>query len=425
MMSDIIIIIGLILLNGLFAMSEIAIISARKHQLEKRSREGSRGASIALRLASDPDIFLSTIQIGITLIGILTGIYSGDALGEQLGAILSTCGMSEALSVPVAKIFVVAVVTYLTLVLGELVPKRIGMAAAERVARAMSLPVYWLSVVAKPFVWLLAKSSSGLVLLFGLKSDSNKVTEEEIKSIIQEGTEDGEVKKVEQDIVERVFLMGDLKVSAIMTHRSDVVCVDMADSAEQIRQILSENLHDNYPVVDRNIDNVVGVITLKDLILHINDNDFTVSTILQKPFAVHENMSIYDCLERLKSDHKAGFALVYDEFGSCQGVITLRDILEGLVGVVNPDRENPQIVPRMGEQGWLVDGQCPFYDFLVYFELEDETNDTDYNTVSGLILSRLGHIPAVGEKVQWRKFVFEVVDMDGARIDKVLVARPM
>lgn len=402
-------------------MSEIAIISARKHQLEKRSKEGSRGASVALRLASDPDIFLSTIQIGITLIGILTGIYSGDALGERLGEMLSKCGLSVSIAVPVAKVFVVIVVTYFTLILGELVPKRIGMASSERVASCMSRPVYWLSVVAKPFVWLLAKSTALVVFLFGLKSQEGKVTEEEIKSIIQEGTEDGEVKKVEQDIVERVFLMGDLKVSAIMTHRADVVCIEQSSSEQQIREILAENLHNNYLVVDRTMDNVVGVISLKDLILHMNDSSFNVSSILMKPFAVHENMSIYDCLERMKTDHEAGFALVYDEFGTCQGVITLRDILEGLVGVVNPDKGNPQIVARNGGQGWLVDGQCPFYDFIVYFELEDETNDTDYNTVSGLILSRLGRIPSEGEKVQWRNFVFEVVDMDGARIDKILV----
>ncbi len=422
-MSDIIIIICLILLNGVFAMSEIAIISARRNRLEKRSEEGHKGAATALRLAADPDIFLSTIQIGITLIGILTGIYSGDALGAQLGSLFVSWGMGAAIALPVATTLIVVIVTYLTLILGELVPKRIGMAAADRVAAVMARPVYYLSVLTKPFVWLLAKSTSFLVAVLGIKKDDNKITEAEIKSYIQEGADTGEVKKVEQDIMERVFLMGDLKVSAIMTHRSDVACIDISASREQVRAILTEDLHDNYPVVDGSLDDIKGIITLKDLILHINQEDFSLAGIIRPIYAIHEDMSIYDCLDRLKADNHAGFAFVFDEFGACQGVITLRDIFEGLVGVVSDNDNEPQIIARENNAGWLIDGQCPFYDFLVYFEREDETEDVDYNTVSGLILSRLGHIPVSGESVTWRDFRFEVVDMDGARIDKVLATR--
>ena len=422
-MSDIIIILLLILLNGVFAMSEIAIISARKHVLEKKSKGGHKGAATALKLATDPDLFLSTIQIGITLIGILTGIFSGEALGGHLAKLFVEWGTPMAVALPVAKILVVAVVTYLTLVFGELVPKRIGMASADGVAQFMARPVYWLSVVAKPFVWLLAKSTSWLVSLCGIKGDGAKITEEEIKSIIQEGTEHGEVTKVEQDIMERVLLMGDLKVGSIMTHRADVAYIDVSADVEAIRDVFKTDLHDNYPVVNSSLDDVVGVITLKELILHLNDSNFDLQSLMMPIQAVYEDMSIYDCLEKLMAEHHAGFALVYDEFGECQGVITLRDIFEGLVGVVNADEEDPQIVARADGNSWLVDGQCSFYDFLVYFDMDDVSDATDYNIIGALILSRLGRFPETGEKITWNDFTLEVVDMDGVRIDKVLVTR--
>lgn len=422
-MSDIIIILLLILLNGVFAMSEIAIISARKHVLEKKSKGGHKGAATALKLATDPDLFLSTIQIGITLIGILTGIFSGEALGGHLAKLFVEWGTPMAVALPVAKILVVAVVTYLTLVFGELVPKRIGMASADGVAQFMARPVYWLSVVAKPFVWLLAKSTSWLVSLCGIKGDGAKITEEEIKSIIQEGTEHGEVTKVEQDIMERVLLMGDLKVGSIMTHRADVAYIDVSADVEAIRDVFKTDLHDNYPVVNSSLDDVVGVITLKELILHLNDCNFDLQSLMMPIQAVYEDMSIYDCLEKLMAEHHAGFALVYDEFGECQGVITLRDIFEGLVGVVNADEEDPQIVARADGNSWLVDGQCSFYDFMVYFDMEDVSDATDYNIIGALILSRLGRFPETGEKITWNDFTLEVVDMDGVRIDKVLVTR--
>lgn len=404
-------------------MSEIAIISARKHVLEKKSKGGHKGAATALKLATDPDLFLSTIQIGITLIGILTGIFSGEALGGHLAKLFVEWGTPMAVALPVAKILVVAVVTYLTLVLGELVPKRIGMASADGVAQFMARPVYWLSVVAKPFVWLLAKSTSWLVSLCGIKGDGAKITEEEIKSIIQEGTEHGEVTKVEQDIMERVLLMGDLKVGSIMTHRADVAYIDVSADVEAIRAVFKTDLHDNYPVVNSSLDDVVGVITLKELILHLNDSNFDLQSLMMPIQAVYEDMSIYDCLEKLMAEHHAGFALVYDEFGECQGVITLRDIFEGLVGVVNADEEDPQIVARADGNSWLVDGQCSFYDFLVYFDMEDVSDATDYNIIGALILSRLGRFPETGEKITWNDFTLEVVDMDGVRIDKVLVTR--
>lgn len=421
-MSSAIIVLSLILLNGIFAMSEIAIISARKSHLESDSKKGNKNARTALRLATDPDIFLSTIQIGITLIGILTGIFSGDALAITCGKLFIQCGIPASIAIPSAQTAIIIIVTYLTIVLGELVPKRIGLAAADKVARIMARPVYWLSLATKPFVWLLAHSTAVIVRISGVNQQDNKVTEEEIKSIIQEGTDDGEVKKVEQDIVERVFLMGDLKVSSIMTHRKDICWIDINSPHSEIKEILSRELHDNYPVADGSLDKIIGIVSLKELIRH-NNTGIDLNRMTRQAPAFHENMSIYDGLERLKKEDTIGCALVFDEFGRCEGIITLRDILEGLIGTVNSKHDEPQIIPRGNNEGWLVDGQCPFYDFLIYFENEDITDDTDYNTVSGLILSRLGHIPISGESINWRDFTFEVIDMDGARIDKILVTR--
>ncbi len=422
-MASVIIITLLILLNGIFAMSEIAIISARKSRLESDCKKGDKNARTALKLATDPDIFLSTIQIGITLIGILTGMFSGDALAGQFGEILVSLGLTAKIAVPTAQITIIIIVTYLTLILGELVPKRIGLTAADSIARIMARPVYWLSVATKPFVWILARSTSFIINITGIKQQDNKVTEEEIKSIIQEGIEDGEVKKVEQDIVERVFLMGDLKVSSIMTHRNDICWIDINTHLLGINEILSRELHDNYPVADGSLDKIIGIVSLKDLIRHSNNSKISLAEITRQAPAFHENMSIYDGLERLKENGTIGCALVFDEFGNCEGIITLRDILEGLIGNIKSEHDEPQIIPRADNNGWLVDGQCPFYDFLIYFENEDMTDDTEYNTVSGLILSRLGHIPTSGEQITWRDFTFEVMDMDGARIDKVLVTR--
>ena len=410
------------MLNGLFALSEISIISARRSRLEADEKQGSIAARTALRLASNPDIFLSTIQIGITLIGILTGLYSGDKLSGGLASIFIDWGMSENVASNAASITIVAVVTYLTLILGELVPKRIGLAIADRAALLMARPIYWLSVVTKPFVWILARSTSVAVAILGIKDTENKVTEADIRSIIQEGTDSGEVKKVEQDIMERVFLMGDHKVSSIMTHRSDITYLDINATPKEIHKVLADNLHDKYPVVDQSLDNIRGIVSLKDLILRLNDEDFHLEKVIRPAPAFHENMSIYDGMEQLKANG-AGCALIFDEFGGCQGIITLRDILEGLIGIVNDPHETPDIVARTDGNSWLVDGQCSFYDFLVFTENEDITDDTDYNTISGLVLSKLGHIPSAGESVKWNNFTFEVADMDGARIDKILASK--
>ena len=312
---EIIIIILLILLNGLFAMSEIALISARRSNLTARAKQGNKAAAKALQLAQDPDRFLSTIQIGITLIGILTGIYSGEALAGRFGAMLASLGMPLRTAVPVAQILIVIVVTYLTIVFGELVPKRIGMKSAERVAILVARPMQVLAKVTSPFVWLLSRSIELIARLLGIRDTESKVTEEEIKSIIQEGTEDGEVQIVEQQIVGRVFSLGDRKVGSIMTHRSEIAWIDPAMTPAEIRELVGREPHTLYPAARSNLDRLAGVIYLKDLFTHIGEEDFDVASILRPAKFFHEETQVYTALEQLRSE-QVGYGIVCDEFGA-------------------------------------------------------------------------------------------------------------
>ena len=282
-MSEIFIIIILILLNGIFAMSEMAVISARKSNLQADANKGSRAAKTALNLASDPDKFLSAVQIGITLIGILTGIFSGKAVADAFSDVLVKAGMSKGLAGALAQGIIVILVTYLSIVFGELVPKRIALSASERVSKIVSGPMKIISVLASPFVWILAKSTSFVINILGIKSQESKVTEEEIKSIIQEGTDEGEVSPVEQDIVERVFALGDLKVNTIMTLRGDIVWLDKDMSESEIRNTIEENLFEAYPVTDGDLDHVIGVLSLKDFVLNIGKNSFNLEEMIHEP----------------------------------------------------------------------------------------------------------------------------------------------
>lgn len=420
-MEEILIILLLILFNGIFAMSEIAIISARKIKLSSLAKKGSKGAKVALKLANDPDRFLSTIQIGITLIGILTGIYSGAALSGKFAGLLVEVGVPASLAQPVAQTVIVIIVTMLSIIFGELVPKRIGMSVAERASTAIARPMALLSRIAAPFVWILAKSTEGIISLLGIKDAESKITEEDIKSIVQEGKNSGAVQEVEQDIVERVFLMGDLKVSSLMTHRSDLVVLDTRMTAEEIRKSLQEHLYEAYPLIDRKLDNILGVVALKDLIFHLNDDPICLNDFKRPAVYFYENMSVYRALEQMR-EKQTSQALICDEFGRLMGIITLRDILEGLVGTIERPTVEPDIVKRKDAEGWLVDGQCSFYDFLTYFEREDlYDHKQSYSTLAGLIIELLSHIPHAGERVEWNGFSMEIVDMDGARVDKVLV----
>ena len=411
---EFLIIIGLIILNGVLAMSEIAMVSARKSRLETEAKSGNKSAQRALKLANQPDRFLSTIQIGITLIGILTGLYSGQALAGDLAVWVEKIEVLQSHALLISKTLIVIVVTYLTLIFGEVVPKRIGMVAAERMAKLIAAPMDILSRIASPFVWLLSASTSFMMRLLGLnKSGENKITEEEIKAIIQESTAEGEIQEVEQDIVERVFNLGDRDLGSIMTHRSDLIWLNIQDSNETLRETVISIDQTFYPVADTKLDNIVGIVFLKDLFGRMDAPDFNLKSIVRPPQYFPQNQSVYNAMEHLKQGHT-------DESGSIEGIVTLQDILKALLGDLPELGEEPDIVQR--EDGtYLVDGQCPFYDFLAHFDMECLYTNHYYNTLSGLILKILEHIPQTGEKLTWYNFEFEIVDMDAARIDKVLV----
>ena len=394
---EVFIIIGLILLNGILSMSEIAMVSARKPRLEADAKRGSRAAKTALKLSGNPDVFLSTIQIGITLIGILTGIYSGDMLAQSFGKVLARIPALEAHSVAIAQVIIVVTVTYLTLILGELVPKRIGMSSSERVAKIVARPMSLLSKIALPFVWLLSKSTAGMLRILGINTvDGNRVTEEEIKAIIQEGAAEGEIEEVEQDIVERVFNLSDRNVGSIMTHRSDMVWLDTNATCDQVEDIVKNNLFNTYPVADGNLDSIVGVVHLKDLFGRLDEPGFTLSQVMRPAQYIPENLSVYNALDLMRRTG-GRYGLVTDEFGSIEGIVTLKDIIKALLGSMPEAGEEQEIVTR--EDGsLLIDGQLSFYDFLAHFDMEDLYNDYNYNTLSGLILEKLEHIPHTGRE---------------------------
>lgn len=420
-MEEFFIILVLILLNGLFAMAEISLVSAKKSSLHSAADKGSRKAKKALELQENPDSFLSSVQVGITLIGLLTGMFSGNKIASIFTGVLTDAGLGYRLASGVSQVIIIIFVTYLSIVFGELVPKRIGMNNSLKIAKLVAVPMTYFSKLAKPLVWILSHSTSVVIRLLGIRKHETKVTEEEIKSMIQEGTEGGEVLPVEQDIVGRVFTLGDLKVSSIMTLRSDIVWLEKGMSEQDVRKCIEQNLYEEYPVVDNDLDHVIGILKLKDYVINIGHEDFCLEDMLVKPTYFHEDMNVYKVLEEMKS-RKVSRALICDEFGSCSGLITHKDILEALIGNIQDDIEsNPDIVKRNGGEGWIVDGQCMIYDFLIHFNLEDEIQDYEYSTIAGLIIDKLGRIPEVGERLEWHNFSFEIIDMDGPRIDKVII----
>lgn len=417
---EIFILLGLFILNGLFSMSEIALVSARKARLEAQANKGNKAAKDALDLANNPDTFLSTVQIGITLIGIFTGIYSGEKLTDDFTAFLNQYPVLAPYSKGLATTLIVIVVTYFSLILGELVPKRLGMARPEAIAKRMAKPMRVISIITYPFIWLLSKSSTIFVRLFRIKASDNQVTEEEIKAIISEGTEHGAIEEAEQEIIERVFHLGDRNITSLMTHRSDIIWFDLEDTEARIREKIIADPHSIYPICDSEIDNIKGMVSIKDLYVA---NDFTQFKELMKPaLFVPENNTAYQVMEKFK-ESKQHSCFIVDEYGSVQGMITLNDILEAIVGdLPETDIEDYDIVER--EDGsFLVDAQIPFYNFLNRFDKTEwlSEEDQEYDTLAGCILHELERIPQTGDKLEWRDFTFEIMDMDGHRIDKVLV----
>jgi putative hemolysin len=423
-MTEIFILLGLILLNALFVIAEISLVSARKSRLESWANKGNQDARIALDLAENPEIFLSAAQIGITLIAILTGVYSGETFSDNLTPFFESLGLKHALADSFATAVIVVVVTFLSIVLGELIPKRLGLLRAEKIAVMVARPMKWFAKFTYPVVWLLNIIPKVLFTVLNIKTASdNQVTEEEIKAIISEGTEAGTIEEAEQEIIERVFHLGDRNITSLMTHRNDIIWFDLNDNEYSIKEKIITEPHSIYPICDGDLDAIKGIVSIKDL--YISD-DFTLFKDVMTPaLFVPDNNSAYQLLEKFK-EQKMHSAFIVDEYGSVQGMITLNDILEAIVGDMPEQHiEEYEIVER-NDGTYLVDAQIPFYNFLSRFEKTEWMNEgeQEFDTLAGFILHQLERIPSAGEEFMWNDFTFEILDMDGHRIDKVLVKIP-
>lgn len=418
---EIIILLALIFLNSLFVMSEIALVSARKSKLETMAEKGDVKAKKALNLSNNPEIFLAAAQIGITFIAIVTGVYSGERFSHYISPWFEKIDFLKPYAQTIATTIIVIVVTFLSIIFGELIPKRIGLLRSESIARMMAGPMYGFAKLTHPFVWLLNKLSSIFFNIFNIKrSKDDAVTEEEIKTLITEGTEAGTIDETEQHIIERVFHLGDRNITSLMTHRSDIIWFELDDTEDKIKQKIIQEPHSVYPICEGEIDNIKGVVSIKDLYVSA---DSTLFKELMKPaLFVPENNSAYQVLEKFR-ESREHCCFIVDEYGSVLGLISLNDILEAIVGdIPQPDVPDYEIIKR-DDGSYLVDGQIPFYDFLTHFEKAEWMNEGehDFDTLAGFILHELERIPKAGEKLKWKGFSIEIIDMDGHRIDKVLI----
>ncbi len=420
---EITIILILILLNGILSLTETSLTSSRKLKMETLDKQEKPSTRKALKLMEEPLRSLSAIQIGITLIGILTGVYSGDTIAKQLETALTRCPSLQQYAGVLAKTIVVIVITYLTIVFGELLPKRIAMTRPERILRALSKFLQVLGKICAPFSWLLSKSVDLVLKLFGVKEkEESGITEEEILAAIEKGASEGEIQEMEQAIVERVFDLGDRDIESMMTYRNELVCIDINDKKEQVLETMLSDMHSFYPVIDENLDNLQGVISLNDLIVCLQQQPFDIRPHIHEAQYFPESSTAYNVLERFRTS-KQYYGFVMDEFGLIQGMVTAIDFTEALIGKISITKANEETIVPLDESTWLVDGQYPFYDFLSHFEQEDIFPENDYNTLSGLLLEIAQHIPTAGEHFSWNDFDFEIFQMDGARIDKIIVKR--
>ena len=424
---EILIILVLTILNGVFSMSEIALVSSRRSKLETAAKNGDHRAQVALDLSNSPNRFLSTVQIGITLIGILLGIYSGDKLTTDAQNLVSQVEFLRPYAHSVAVVLVLLLLTYLSLVLGELVPKRIGLSNPEGIAKTMAAPMILLSRLTSPFIALLTFSSDLLLKLLNIRPNENAVTEEEIKSLIQEGTSGGAIEEIEQEIVQNVFQLGDRKITSLMTNRQEIVFLDIDDEPAENRTKILDYRHSVYPLCNGGVDNVVGLIYTKDLLGKNLDTELgRLSDGKRDALFVTENNRAYQVLERFR-ERKQYVGIIVDEYGGVLGMVTLNDILDALVGEIDDDPESDYDIRPRDDGTYMIDAQLPFEDFLSYFNItitaQTRRDLTGFDTLGGFALHILKDIPETGETFVWQACRFEIVDMDKSRIDKILVHR--
>jgi putative hemolysin len=423
-MAEVIILLILMVLNGLFVMSEIALVSARRTRLESQANKGDAKAKTALDLIDNPEKFLSTAQIGITLIAILTGVYSGEKFTDDLKPYVAKIHLLEPYAAAISKGLIIVLVTFLSIIIGELIPKRMGMLRAEKIARAVAGPMNVLSAVAHPVVWLLNKISNLFFKLINIKPASDSaVTEEEIKAMISEGSEHGTIEEEEKEIIERVFHLGDRKITALMTHRTEIEWFDLEDTVQTIIDKANDIIYSTYPICDKTVDDIKGIIYIKELLKA--EEHVKLKDLIKPALFVPENNSPYQLLEKIKTT-KIHSCFIVNEYGTLEGMITLNDILEAIVGDVPQSGQEEYEIKERSDGTYLVDAQVTFYDFLSRFEKTEWMNEDEhgFDTVAGFVLHELERIPQTGDSFEWRGFSFEIIDMDGQRIDKLLVKIP-
>ncbi|MFZ4541010.1 MAG: hemolysin family protein [Rickettsiales bacterium] len=427
MLFDVIVIVLLILLNGFFAMSEMAVVSARKTRLGMRAEAGSRGAKVALGLASDPAKFLASIQIGITLIGILSGAYSGATLAEPLGDYFSEkLGLSELHGNELALGLVVIVVTYLSLIVGELVPKQLALKYAEPIACGIAIPISLLAMVTRPIVFLLHQSNRVVLRLLGAKEEvENSVTQEEVKAIIAEGLDSGALEPEESQMIERVMRLDDFTVRAAMTHRQDIVWFDVDASVESVLETIERTRHSRYLVCSGSVENLVGIVTVKDVLLQLGrQQPLDLASIAAKPMCLSESETILHVLEEFKQS-TSNTAVIVNGHGVLQGMVTLKDLMEAIIGTLPEPAYRGDWGGTLREDGsWLLDGGLSILEAEELLGISGMVTESQgVSTVGGFILVHNKRMPVVGQYFIWRGWRFEVVDMDRTRIDKVLVSQ--
>ena len=401
-------------------MCEMALVSAKKSRLETTASKGDKNSQIALDLKENPEIFLSTTQIYITLIAILTGVYSGERFSIYLQPYLEKINFIKPYADTISTVIIVIIVTFLSILFGELVPKRIALMNPEKIAKGVAVPIKTLSAFSYPLVWLLSRLSSGFFKLFNIKKSSDsQVTEEEIKAMINEGSELGAIEEEEKDIIERVFHLGDRNITSLMTHRTDIVWFDVNEERSSVKEKIKEFQHSVYPVCNETIDNIEGIVYVKDMYLK---PDAPLEELMRKVLFIPENNSAYQVLEKIKQT-KIHYAFIVDEYGSLLGMITVKDILNAIVGEMPEEEDDEYEIVERQDGSYFIDGQIQFYDFLTKFDKTVWINEgeNEFDTLAGFILHELKRIPVTGDTFDWRGFQFEIVDMDGQRIDKVLV----
>lgn len=418
------VIIFLIILNGLFAMSEIALVSSKKVRLEEMAKHKNKGAAAALKLLNDPEKFLSTVQVGITLIGIIAGAYGGVALSEDFQPFIERLGVAEQYASRISFLLVVGLITYLSIVIGELVPKTIAYNNPESVAAKVA-PLMWvLSYISKPVVSFLSISTRSLLWILRIKErKESPVTEEELKILIEQGTKHGILEVRETEMIKNIFRFGDRKAYSLMTNRQDIVWLDIDETHDNVRRLMTENNFSVYPVCNGSIDNIAGIIRVKDYMRTIeNDKLPDIRSILTQPLYIPENLPAIKVVEKFRTS-KVYTAIVINEYGSTEGMITLHNLIENIFGDLPGDSAEAGDVPvYIREDGsMLIDGSIPIDELRDILDMDFETND--YTTLGGFIMFKLRKIPSAGDNFLDTGYRFEVVDMDGKRVDKVLVQK--